>query len=69
MRMIDKGVITELPVGVDGFVPISHLAKENLNNPSEGYTVGDTLNLVVIEFNKEHKKNYSIRKIGSPGRG
>jgi small subunit ribosomal protein S1 len=56
VRMIDKGVITELPEGVDGFVPISHLAKENLHKPSEGYTVGDTLELVVIEFNKENKK-------------
>ncbi|RME01013.1 MAG: 30S ribosomal protein S1, partial [Calditrichaeota bacterium] len=30
VRMIDKGVIAELPDGVDGFVPITHLAKENL---------------------------------------
>lgn len=56
VRMIDKGVITELPEGVDGFVPISHLAKDNLHKPSEGYTVGDDLELVVIEFNKENKK-------------
>lgn len=56
VRMIDKGVIAELPEGVDGFVPISHLAKDNLNKPSEGYTVGDVLDLVVIEFNKESKK-------------
>ena len=56
VRMIDKGVIAELPDEVDGFVPISHLAKENLNKPSEGYTVGDVLELVVLEFNKENKK-------------
>lgn len=56
VRMIDKGVIAELPDGVDGFVPISHLVKENLSKPSEGYTVGDTLELSIIEFNKDAKK-------------
>ncbi len=56
VRMIDKGVITELPDDVDGFVPISHLVKDNINKPSDGYAVGDTLNLVVIEFNAENKK-------------
>ncbi len=56
VRMIDKGVIVELPEEVDGFVPMSHLVKENLSKPSEGYTVGDALDLLVIEFNKEHKK-------------
>jgi small subunit ribosomal protein S1 len=56
VRMIDKGVIIELPSEVDGFVPISHLAKPNLTKPADGYAVGDTLELVVIEFNKDNKK-------------
>jgi small subunit ribosomal protein S1 len=56
LRMIDKGVIVELPAGVDGFVPLSHLAKPNLNKPADGYVVGDELELVVIEFNKDNKK-------------
>jgi ribosomal protein S1 len=41
---------------VDGFVPISHLAKPNLAKPADGYAVGDTLELLVIEFNKDNKK-------------
>ena len=56
VRMIDKGVIVELPDKVDGFVPLSHLAKENLNKPSEGYVVGDQLDLVVIDFNGDNKR-------------
>ncbi len=56
VRMIDKGVIVELPSEVDGFVPLSHLAKTNLTKPAEGYAVGDTIELVVIEFNKDNKK-------------
>ena len=56
VRMIDKGVIVELPSEVDGFVPISHLAKPNLSKPADGYAVGDTLEMLVIEFNKENKK-------------
>lgn len=56
VRMIDKGVIVELPAEVDGFVPMSHLAKPNLTKPADGYAVGDTLELVVIEFNKDSKK-------------
>ena len=56
VRMIDKGVIVELPSEVDGFLPISHLAKPNLSKPADGYAVGDTMELLVIEFNKENKK-------------
>jgi small subunit ribosomal protein S1 len=56
LRMIDKGVIVELPALVDGFVPLSHLAKTNLAKPADGYAVGDELELVVIEFNKDNKK-------------
>ncbi|RIK78175.1 30S ribosomal protein S1 [candidate division KSB1 bacterium] len=56
VRMIDKGVVVELPAEVDGFVPMSHLAKPNLTKPADGYAVGDTLELVVIEFNKDSKK-------------
>ncbi|RMD89627.1 MAG: 30S ribosomal protein S1 [Calditrichaeota bacterium] len=56
VRMIDKGVIVELPLGVDAFVPLSHLDKEGIKKPAEAYKVGDELQLVVIQFNKEKKK-------------
>ncbi|MCH8871475.1 30S ribosomal protein S1 [candidate division KSB1 bacterium] len=56
VRMIEKGVIVELPEVVDGFVPLSQLKKEGIQKPSDAYQVGDELELFVIEFNKENKK-------------
>ncbi|MFQ5824603.1 MAG: 30S ribosomal protein S1 [bacterium] len=56
VRMIEKGVIVELPLMVDGFVPLSQLNKANIRKPADAYKVGDGLELAVIEFNKENKK-------------
>jgi small subunit ribosomal protein S1 len=35
VRMIEKGVIVELPAGVDGFVPSSQLATKQVRNIPE----------------------------------
>ncbi|HPR87261.1 MAG TPA: 30S ribosomal protein S1 [bacterium] len=56
VRLIEKGLIVELPDAVDGFVPMSQLAKDNLSKPADAYQIDDTLTLSVIEFNKENKK-------------
>lgn len=56
VRLIEKGVLVELPMGVDGFVPLSHLDRDALNKPAGAYKVDDTLDLAVIEFSKENKK-------------
>jgi len=56
VRLIEKGLLAELPDGVDGFVPMSQLAKDNLAKPADSYQIDDVLNLTVIEFNKENKK-------------
>lgn len=56
VRMIEKGVIVELPEAVDGFVPMSQLKQQGIRRPSDGYQVGDELELMVIEFSKESKK-------------
>jgi small subunit ribosomal protein S1 len=56
VRLIEKGLLTELPEGVDGFVPMSQLAKENLSKPADSYQIDDVLTLTVIEFNKDSKK-------------
>ena len=69
LRMIDKGVIVELPALVDGFVPLSHLAKTNLAKPADGYAVGDELELVVIEFNKDNKKIILSEKLTKEPQG
>ena len=56
VRLIEKGLLAELPDGVDGFVPLSQLAKTGLTKPADGYQIDDSLKLTVIEFNKENKK-------------
>jgi small subunit ribosomal protein S1 len=56
VRIIEKGVIVELPMGVDGFVPISQLAFYPIKNISDSFKIDDTLNLRVIEFDAENKK-------------
>jgi small subunit ribosomal protein S1 len=56
VRIIEKGVIVELPMGVDGFVPISQLAFYPIKNISDSFKSDDNLNLRVIEFDAENKK-------------
>ena len=56
VRIIEKGVIVELPTGVDGFVPASQLAHSQVKHVAESFHVGDTLPLQVIEFEKDSKK-------------
>lgn len=55
-RIIEKGVIVELPLGVEGFVPTSQLSFAPLRNVSEFFKIGDKIPLKVIEFDKESKK-------------
>jgi small subunit ribosomal protein S1 len=56
VRIIEKGVIVELPLGVDGFVPVSQLASTQVKNIAEKFKVGDALPLKVVEFDKDSKK-------------
>ena len=56
VRIIEKGVIVELPMGVDGFVPLSQISQTPVKNINESFKVGDPLPLKVIEFDKESKK-------------
>lgn len=55
-RIIDKGVIVELPDGVDGFVPVSQLSFAPVDDISNYFKLGDELPLKVVEFDKEAKK-------------
>ena len=56
VRIIEKGVIVELPLGVDGFVPASQLALTPVRNIAERFKIGDALPLKVLEFDKDSKK-------------
>ncbi len=56
VRIIEKGVIVELPFGVDGFVPVSQLAMSQVRNIADMFHVGNELPLKVVEFDKDSKK-------------
>lgn len=56
VRIIEKGVIVELPLGVDGFVPLSQLSQTPVKNITESFHVDNILPLQVIEFDKDNKK-------------
>jgi small subunit ribosomal protein S1 len=56
VRLIDKGVIVEMPQGVDGFVPVSQLSFAPVRVISDFFNVDDVLPLKVVEFDKEQKK-------------
>jgi small subunit ribosomal protein S1 len=56
VRIIEKGVIVELPPGVDGFVPASQLGQPTVRNIADRFKVGEPLMLTVVEFDKDSKK-------------
>lgn len=56
VRIIEKGLIAELPSKVDGFVPATQLSTAKLKNISFCFPVDTVLPLKVVEFDKENKK-------------
>jgi len=56
IKPIEKGIIVELPLAVDGFIPASQLSVSQIKNFSEIFKPGDELSAEVIEFDKDTKK-------------
>ena len=56
VRIIEKGLIAELPEKVDGFVPATQLTPSKIKNIANHFPVDDSIPLKVIEFDKENKK-------------
>jgi len=56
VRIIEKGIIAELPENVDGFVPTTQLSTGKIKNVANHFPVDSELPLKVIEFDKENKK-------------
>jgi small subunit ribosomal protein S1 len=52
VEVMDKGATIALPYGVEGFVPIKHLGKEDNTNVK----ADETADFMVIEFSKENRK-------------
>ena len=56
VRLIDKGIIVELPLEVEGFVPNSQLGRDADGPIRKRLKPGDTLELMVAEFDKDAKR-------------
>ncbi|RJP60927.1 MAG: 30S ribosomal protein S1 [Melioribacteraceae bacterium] len=56
VRIIEKGLIAELPLGVDGFIPATQLSPGKIKNLSYCFPIETQLELLVLEFDKENKK-------------
>jgi len=56
VKALEKGIIVELPLVVDGFIPASQLSVYQIKNFAELFQPGAALNTEVIEFDKESKK-------------
>ncbi len=56
IKSIEKGIIIELPVSIDGFVPASQLSVSQVKNFAELFKPGMELGAEVIEFDKDSKK-------------
>jgi small subunit ribosomal protein S1 len=54
-RILEKGIVVELPREVEGFVPNSQL-KRLARGPKQPLNIGEEVPLEVIEFDKESKK-------------
>jgi small subunit ribosomal protein S1 len=55
-KVHDRGVVVELEEDVEGFVPLWHLAQENLAKPSDVFKPGDELPLRVIKIDPDARK-------------
>jgi small subunit ribosomal protein S1 len=56
VKPLEKGIIVELPMVVDGFIPASQLSVFPIKNFADLFLPGLLLHAEVIEFDKESKK-------------
>ncbi|MBU1318112.1 MAG: 30S ribosomal protein S1 [candidate division Zixibacteria bacterium] len=56
IRLLDRGVIVELPGGVEGFVSTNQLGRPDLEKPSDNFQINDELPLQVVEFDQPGRK-------------
>jgi len=56
LRLLERGVIVELPEDVEGFVPLTQLGRTDIHKPAEAFSVGEKIPLKVIEFDLDNRK-------------
>ncbi len=55
-KFTEKGVVVELPLGCEGFVPTSQFPEGSLAKISQSSKEGEEIQLAEIEFDKENKR-------------
>lgn len=55
-RILDRGVIVNLPGDVEGFVPANQLGKTDIKKPAEAFSESDEIPLRVIEFDSNNRR-------------
>jgi len=66
-RFIEKGLIVELPLGLEGFVPLSQLDESTMAQVEQNMKEGDEVEFAIIEFDKDNKRIVLSRKQASEG--
>ena len=56
LRLLERGVIVELPEDVEGFVPLTQLGRPDIHKPAEAFSIGEKIPLKVIEFDLDNRK-------------
>lgn len=56
VRLIDRGVVVDLPHDVEGFVPVSHLGHPDIKKPADAFKEGEEIPLKVIEFDAKNRR-------------
>ena len=56
VRLMDKGVVVDLGNNLEGFVPMSHLGKDNIENPAEVVQEGQVVDCAVLEVDPIHHR-------------
>jgi small subunit ribosomal protein S1 len=52
--LTDGGIVVDLPLGAEAFVPASHLARSG--RPTDAYQIGDVLDLRVIRLDRDDRE-------------
>ncbi len=58
VRLLDRGVVVELPNGLEGFIPVSKLTAEYIKVPADAFKVGDEVPATVTEIDQNNRKIY-----------
>jgi small subunit ribosomal protein S1 len=62
IRFIEKGMVVELPLGLEGFVPLSQMPETSMAQVAQNLKEGEEIELQIIEFDKENKRIILSRK-------